>query len=280
MLVENYFLIILAFVWIFIAVMQDFRKREVANWLNFSLIAIALAYRAFVSVFFLNYFYFVYGLIGFGIFFLLANLFYYGRVFAGGDAKLLMALGSVLPFSLSFFENIEIFIYFLILLLFCGSVYGLIFSLVLSYKNRQAFVKEFSKQFSKNKKIFYVFVIFSILVFIFVMFVKVYLFLWFSLILLIFPFLYVYAKAIEEACMIKSVKAKNLTIGDWLYEKVKVGRKTIKPNWEGLNEEELAILKKTKKKILIKQGIPFTPSFLIAFLVLIWTMVKGFSLIF
>lgn len=273
---ENYFLIALAFVWIVVAVIQDLRKREVANWWNFSLIVIALAYRAFVSVWLWSYWHFVWGLVGFGVFFLLANLLYYARVFAGGDAKLLMALGAILPFSTLFFENLRIFVYFIFLLLFCGSIYGLIYSIFLSYKNRGDFSQKFLEQFHKNKNIFYVFVILSVLVLVIVLFAEIYLFIWFSLIVLLFPFLYVYAKAIEESCMVKKKYAKELTIGDWLYENVKVGRKTIKPNWEGLSEIELDVLKKSRKKILVKEGIPFTPSFLFAFLVLIFLLRNSF----
>lgn len=266
---ENYFLIALALIWIIIAVIQDLSKREVANWLNFSLIAIALAYRAFVSVALLDYRYFVYGLAGFGIFFVFANIFYYGRVFAGGDAKLLMALGAVLPFSSLIYENLEIFLYFIILLMLSGSVYGLAYSFVLSYKNRKKFAKELLRQFNKNKQLFKIFIILAVIVLVFVLFIKEYLLIWLSLIVFIFPFLYIYAKAIEESCMIKLTNSKNLTIGDWLYKEVKIGRKIIKPNWEGLNEQELKILQKSRKKILVKEGIPFTPAFLIAFVVLI-----------
>ncbi len=272
---ENYFLIVLAFVWIIIAVVQDLRKREIANWLNFSLVAIALSYRAFLSVFFRNYWYFIYGLIGFGIFFVLANVLYYGRVFAGGDAKLLIGLGAVLPFSLSLFLNLKIFLYFFVLLLFAGSIYGLFFSIVLSYKNREKFSQEFFKQFEKNKKLFQIFIGLAILVLVGVWIIKEYLFMWFSLIIVIFPFLFVYAKAIEESCMIKERKASELTVGDWLAKDVKIGKKLVKQNWEGLSEKELAILQKSKRKVLVKEGIPFTPAFLIAFLVLIWLLKEG-----
>ncbi len=269
---ENYFLVVLALVWIIAAVVQDLRKREVANWVNFSLIAIALSYRAFVSVWVLDYWYLVYGLIGFGIFFALANAFYYGRVFAGGDAKLLMALGAVLPFSSSLFENLENFLYFIVFLMFAGSLWGLVYSLVLISKHKRQFSKEFSKQLHKNKTLVKVFIIMAVLVFIFILFVKQYIFSLFSLLVLLFPFLYVYAKSIEESCMIKSVRTQDLTIGDWLYKPVKIGKRTIKPNWEGLNEDELKLLKKTKRKVLVKEGVPFTPSFLIAFIVLIWML--------
>mgnify|MGYP001614646475 FL=1 len=97
---EYYFLFLLGLLWCIFATVQDLRKREIANWLNFSMIIFALAYRAFYSIeardggdFFL------FGLGGFGIFFLLANLLYYGRAFAGGDAKLLMGFGALLPFE-------------------------------------------------------------------------------------------------------------------------------------------------------------------------------------
>ena len=60
--------------------------------------------------------------------------------------------------------------------------------------------------------------------------------------------------------------------GDWLVEKIKVGRKTIMPKKEGLTREEAALIKKwwkqgkLKKKPLIKEGIAYLPAFLIAFL--------------
>ena len=267
--IENYFLIVLALVWIVIAIVQDFRKREVANWLNFSLIAIALSYRAFLSIFFWNHLYFINGLMGFAVFFGLANLFYYSRVFAGGDAKLLMGLGAVLPFSFFFYENLQIFLYFIILLMFAGSIYGLLYSIVLSYGNRQAFSKEFLKQFKNNKRLILVFLIPSIFLFILLSIIGEYILILLPLLILVFPFLYIYAKSIEESCMIKSVYAKKLTEGDWLYREVRVGRQRVKPNWEGLSKKELKILRKSRKKILIKEGIPFTPSFLFALLILI-----------
>ena len=91
----NLFLIVIAVIWIVFAVIQDFRKREVANWWNFSLIAFVFAYRAFLSLNSGDYRYFLWGLIGFVAGFILANAFYYARMFAGGDAKLLMALGTI-----------------------------------------------------------------------------------------------------------------------------------------------------------------------------------------
>lgn len=70
--------------------------------------------------------------------------------------------------------------------------------------------------------------------------------------------------------MIYLVPVSVLTIGDWLVKSVKAGKKIIKPNWEGLSEEELRIIRKNVKgKVLVKYGLPFTPSFLIGFLAML-----------
>ena len=164
--IENYFLIVLALVWIIIAVIQDFRKREVSNWWNFSLIAMALAYRAFISIFSNNYLYLLYGLLGFAIFLGLAYAFYYGRIFAGGDAKLLIALGAILPLSNIIFENVRIFIYFICLMILSGSAYGLAYSVILAFSNKKSFSKEFKKQARKNWRIMKIYLVFLIIIFI------------------------------------------------------------------------------------------------------------------
>ena len=113
------FLLILGLIWLIVASIQDIKKREVANWLSFSLIAFALVYRAFYSVLFFDLWFFLYGLIGLILFVGLAYAFYYARIFAGGDAKLLMGLGAILGFATSLRENLIIFCVFIFLLLFC-----------------------------------------------------------------------------------------------------------------------------------------------------------------
>ncbi len=70
--------------------------------------------------------------------------------------------------------------------------------------------------------------------------------------------------------MIKSTPPNKVTEGDWLYKNIKIGNKTIKSNWEGVTRKELELIqKKSKKNILIKQGVPFTPGFLIGLILLL-----------
>ena len=93
---------------------------------------------------------------------------------------------------------------------------------------------------------------------------------YFGFLIFILPYFYLYAKSVEEVCMIRKIKTKYLTEGDWLYSDIIIEGKKIKSNWEGLSKRQLDLIqKKCKKKILIKYGIPFTPSFLLGYIVLL-----------
>jgi len=268
---ENLFLIIIAVVWIIGAIIQDFRRREVDNIWNFSLIGIVLAYRFGVSIFNGNYSFFLNGIFGFLIFLAIGNLFYYSRLFAGGDAKLLIALGPVLPLSYNWIFNFEIFGIFILLFLLGGSVYGIFYSFVLVARNWERFRQEFSKFSKKYKRMYFISFAFAIIIMgILFLMGETRLFL-LGLIFLLFPVLYVFSKSIEESCLVKKIPAKKITIGDWLYKDIVINGKVIKAKWEGVSKKDLGLIRKCKKKILVKQGIPFTPSFLIGLVgLLVW----------
>jgi len=268
-MIEVIFLIALALIWLVFASLQDLKKREVSDWLNFSLIIFALGFRFFYCLFSAENFTFFYqGLIGLGIFFILGNLLYYGRMFAGGDAKLMIALGAVLPFSGDFLTNLNLFILFFFVFLFVGAVYSLGISVTLSLRNFSKCKKEFFRRLKNNQKLFYVPMVFGLFLMI-LGFIQYLLFV-LGLLIFILPSFYFYAKAIDETCMIKKIKTSKLTEGDWLYKKIKIGKEAINPNWNGLSKEEVKSIQKKYKVVLIRQGIPFTPVFLISFLILIY----------
>ncbi|MBU3906900.1 MAG: prepilin peptidase [Nanoarchaeota archaeon] len=270
------FLAMLGLIWIAAATIQDLKKREVANWISFSLIAFALGFRFFYSLFSDKGFAFLYeGLIGLGIFFVLGNLFYYGRLFAGGDAKLFISLGPIISFSESSFINLKIFAVFLLIFLISGAFYGLVWSVALALKHKKEFKKEFYKISLKNKNLFLLIMAFG-LVIMFAGFFQAILF-FLGAVIFIFPYFYLYAKAVDESCMIKKIKVSELIEGDWLYKDLIVGREKIKADWEGLTKDEIRKLRRRYKQVLIRQGIPFVPVFLIAFLVLIIGYFGGFG---
>jgi len=275
---EVIFLSILALIWIIFATVQDLKSREIANWLNFSLIIFALGFRFFYCLFSQTqgFSFFYQGLIGLGIFFVLGNLLYYGRMFAGGDAKLIIALGVILPFSESFLVNLKIFVLFFFIFLFVGAFYGLLLGIILVSRNFKQFKKEFYKKLKKNKRIIY-FTMFLGLVLMAFVFIEILLF-FLGILIFILPYFYLYAKAIDEVCMVKKIKINQLKEGDWLYKNLKVGKKLIKTNWDGLTKQEIKEIKKKYKEVKIKQGIPFTPVFLISFLILVCLYFLGIGL--
>lgn len=262
------FLLLLGLIWLLVASLNDIKKREIPNWVSFSLIIFALVFRLIYSVLNSYPIFFIYGLFGFAVFFILAYAFYYGRIFAGGDAKLLMGLGVLVTISFSFYSNLLLIGLFVLLFMFTGGIWGLAYSFVLVLGNKKNFSREFKNQLVKRKKIVWYGFGFFLLAFLAVLLMKVnMIFLLASIIFLLLPLLFIYAWSVEESCMIKELDGKKVTVGDWLYEEVKIGKKRIKPNWEGLSEQEVLMLRKSRKKIKIKQGIPFTPSFLLAYLI-------------
>lgn len=267
---EVVFLIILGLLWTATASIQDLKKREVPNWLSFSLIIFAIGFRFFYSLFVDTDFNFFYqGLLGLGIFFIVGNTLYYGRMFAGGDAKLMIAMGTILPFSKEFVSNLSTFALFIIIFLFAGAFYGLLWSFSLSIKNYQKFKKEFSKRLGNNKQIIYSSTSFAVLLILTALFLNMFIILYLAAAILIFPLLYLYAKTVDESCMVKKTPPAILVEGDWLYKDIKVGRITIKATWDGLSKKDIQLLKKNKKHVLIREGIPFVPVFLISFIILI-----------
>lgn len=259
------FLILLAIVWISFATISDFRKREIPDWVSYSLIIFALVYRAFVSLDIgLNFLFF--GMAGFGIFFVIGNIIY--RIgFGGGDAKLLMALGTILPFSFIFNENVSIMILFLVLLLVSGSIYSLIYSFFIISMNLNGFKTSFRREIKRHKNLLSVIGGFFIISLALYLFEPV--FLVFSIFLFVCPLLFIYTKSVDDI-MIKTISTRKLTIGDWLVKEVRVRGKIVKPKLTGIDESELRLLRKYKKSIEIKDGVPFTISFLFAFLLIVW----------
>ena len=268
---EYYFLFLIAFVYTIFAAVQDLKEREVANWLNFSLIAFALAYRAIYSSYTGNYSFLLFGVLGFGVFFLISNLLYYTKVFAGGDAKLLMAFGAILPFQ-SYLDLATLSLSFLFVLFFIGMIYGAIYSIFLAATNKTKFSREFREQFRKRKYLL-LFSILGIAIIIAKSFgVLSYLPSWwfFALLFIFMPLLYIYLEAVNRSCMIKIVDASKLTVGDWLEQNVKIGSKTIRKSVHCLSASEIKALQKARKKVIVRYGIPFVPAFLLALIFMVF----------
>ena len=273
-----YFLFGLAIIWIAFAAVYDLRKREVPNWLNFSLVGFALAYRAFYASWFGDFGFFAFGLAGFAVFFVIANLFYYSKVFAGGDAKLLMGIGAALPIS-STPDLVYVGGGFMMLMFLLGAAYSLVYSAILAIRNKERFGSEFRKNLVNRKDWFAVPGIFVLLfaVFYFLIGIPLELLAFVVLFSIASYFLFIYLRAVD-LCMIKLVASGKLTEGDWLQEDVKLRNGWVRKSVHGLSVEDILKLRKAGKKVLIKEGVPFVPAILMAFIVMVFFLaVLGFD---
>src|SRR3990172_8861469 len=248
-MLEVIFLFILALIWIIFATIQDLRTTEIANWIGFSLIIFALGFRLFYSLFAGNGLGFFYqGVLGLAIFFVLGNILYYGKMFAGGDAKLFIVMGAILPFSEDFFVNIKNFMLFFIIFLLVGAVYSMIASTWLCFKNYKRFKGEFKKQFKEKKKLIILITSLAIIISLFGLFINTFL-LYLAILIFLLPYLYIYAKSVDETAMVKKINAHQLREGDWLYRDLRIKGSVIKATWDGLSRKEIYLLRKHKKKV-------------------------------
>ncbi|MEM2707500.1 MAG: A24 family peptidase [Candidatus Pacearchaeota archaeon] len=254
------------FIYLLIATIWDIKKREIPDWISYSLLFFGISYRIFQSFFYSSI---IFNLaIVYFLFFILANIFYYSKFFAGGDYKLLISLSPVFCYPPLILKKDFFFLKFLIYVLIVSSIYGLIWSFYILIKNYKKF--KFKEEIKESK--FLTIVLFSLIFLILSLifyFIYDHIFFIFSfLIFLIFPFLYIIINFADKMLIIEK-NYNEIVEGDILYKDIKIGNKIIKAKWEGLNKEEIKLIKKFKKKVKIKEGIPFVPVFFIAF-VLLW----------
>lgn len=278
----DYFLLLIALIYLIIATIFDVKTKEVPDWLSFSLIAIALFSNLLYSLISDEWNYIIYSLLGLLVSFLFGSLMYYSRQWGGGDTKLLMGLCTLLPKYpeklLNYFNpnlNFPFLVILLLNILIIGGIYGLSMSLFLAIKDKNKFLKEFSILIKKYKQyLILIFIIFLILI-LFSLFTNTLIiaFPFFILIFLVI-FSYIFIKSVENSCMYKMIDVNKLVEGDWVIGNIKSKNKIIyKQKLLGITEKDIILFKKNKiKKVLVKDGLPFVPAFLIGFII---TLVYG-----
>jgi len=258
-MIEFGFLFWLFFIGIVVAVLQDLKRREVDDWLNLFLLVVSFSFVVFRAIFEGDSS--VFFRVGFALVFLfvIVNVFYYGHVFAGGDANLLFAM-TIFFVGASFYLTLVNIVIFILFLMVAGSVYGSVYSLVLYFKD----FRKVNKEIIYGVKKLGIWSWILSLVLVLAGFLN-FIFFFFGIFLFFFFGFYVFAKGLEVVSMVRIVSGKDLREGDWLVDDVKVGKKIIKADWDGLSSENIELLR-NKKKVKIKEGLPFVPAFLIAFL--------------
>jgi len=274
-MVIDYILVIIALAWLSFASIHDIKKREVPDWLNYSLIIIAFGLRVIHSIVFKEFTFFLHGLIGFVILFILANILYYAKQWGGGDSKLLMGMGIVFatyPESLLKFFNPNLDIPFLIIIVInifiVGSIYGIFWSVGLTVKNYKEVFKELKKQKSLNRSLLIFAVIMAILSFLFFNTLNKIIIIALIAFILILTYLTAFIKSVEKVTMVKEIPTNKLTEGDWIVKPVYSHNRLIYSTKDpGISKKQIDLLKKYGiKSVTIKEGIPFVPSFLLGVL--------------
>jgi len=268
----------IAFTALIIGSYTDLKTREVPDWANFGLIGVGFGINLLFSIIYWKIDFIVNSIVGFSIFFAIAWIMFYTGQWGGGDSKILMGLGALIGIDI-FSGEFPFLASFLINALLIGALYGILWSFSLILKNRKNFIKSLKKLFN-NKKIIkvkkYILILFLVFILIAILNSDFYLrliFLYLSLIVVITFYLWIVIKAVEESCMLKYVLPQQLTEGDWISKEIKIQGKYITgPKDLGIEKKQIKELinlykKKKVKKILIKEGIPFIPSFLISYIV-------------
>jgi len=264
-------LISLTIITLIIASYTDLKTREVPDWLNYGFLFAVLGIRTLFSLQ-LGWQILIEGLIGFAIFFLLAHLFYYTNQWGGGDSKLLMGMGAVLGFNLPLNGSSFTIFWFLLSLLFLGSIYGLGWMIFVAVKNKDSFVKEFVTKFNKKRKTNFMIITGTLTALVLGLLVNstFILFLFLSAVY----YLLLFVNSVEKSCFIKNLKIEKLTEGDWLAENVFVKNEKVmeKKTLQRVDIHRLSLLKKDKKLdyVKVKEGVPFVPSFLFAYLAIVF----------
>lgn len=243
-------LLIETFCFILIATIQDLRKREVSDLVNYSFIITSLFLRIvwFIIERDINTIILVFPSVT--VFFGFSYVMYRAGQWGGGDVKLAVGVSIALAdsiFSLvSFFINLIIF----------GAAYGLIFTIAVGLKGWRKVVDNINVSWA----------VFSIVCVLFAIG------LFYTLPPLIAPFISFvfilmasmkYIEVIEKTCFVRAAPVGQLVEGDWLIDEIE----GIKKRGIGLTKEDIEKIKsRGLKKVMIKDGIPFIPAFLFAFL--------------
>jgi len=247
----------------------DLKTTEIPDKIPYAMIAFGIIGYLIKSIIIGSYFPILFSIMTGLIFLGFGLLMYFGGQWGGGDAKILSAIGFLLPYSifqtktlfsfpLSYFFNV-----FLI-----GAAYMIVYIFILSFIKREIW-KEFFKYFKQNSlKLIKLNLIFALSIMIFSSFAAYfyaypfYFFIKLGGFLMIGTFLFFlfwkFAKTVETVGFKKKIPVSKLKEGDVL-ESSKI--------WEGITKEQLRKIKKSKKKyVTIKDGVRFAPAFPLALL--------------
>lgn len=251
--------------------LYDLKTTNMLDKLAIAMIALGFGLHAVESLLIGSVMPLTLSLISAGAFFAFGFFMYKAGYWGGGDGEMLIAIGVLLPyapfqsalslqslsFSLDFFMNSFI----------VGGVYSIIYALVVGIMNRKV-VSVFFKRMKAEAKgtitltlatflllfsIFYILPIREPFTFPFLM----------SLLLFLMLVLFKFAKVVEEVGFYRRIPVSKLKVDDMVGEdlpRLKIYKKIIR----GLTPKEVAMIRKSKKFVLVREGVRYSIVFALA----------------
>jgi len=267
-------LLSVGFFLLLIGTITDLWYREVPDWMSFSGIFAGLGLRLVWSVQTQVWSYIQQGIVGFAVLFAFGWLMFKMGQWGGGDSKVMMALGAILGLT---FNLDSLLLAFFINAMFVGAVYGFLWSFILAILNWKGFKKHLKKimaltEFKKTRRKSLMAAVGLVAVSFFVPPPLKIVAIATAFMVFLIAHMYAFIKAVELACMYKKISPDQLTEGDWIAKDIKIkGKYICGPKDLGIENRQIRILKKSKiKQVLIRIGIPFVPTFLIAYILMLW----------
>lgn len=268
-------ILIFLFVLLVLASLEDLRIREVPDVLSYFLLAAGLLYAAYVSFLtadiqpIINSFGGVIATYLFGLALMHMNM------WGGGDTKLLMGIAAFI----TTWPPVDLVTY-IFLIFFLGAFYGLAWTKYLVFKHWKELTTKHPE--IKNLPFFVAPIVIAIKILVFILIPEGYRILLsvaLSIVILSLATTYILQKA-QDILTIQNVDAKNLVLGDWLVEDVEVNDGTVYPRNSGLTEQDLRRIKQADvESVRVKYGIPFIPSFLVAYIAWVYLYVENMTLL-
>lgn len=219
---------------------SDIKTREVPDWLNYSLIISGVSLHAMEAIIFSDVFTLLNSIIGVLVMFAIALLMFYGGQWGGGDSKLLIGLGALIGFDITTFikpfsfASMPWLFNFLMNLIFIGVIYGVFWSISLAIRKRKKFSADFKKRLNKYRNYRLALLILLVVFFCLSFFTTNFLIKLMLLIMVIFLvlgfYIWLFAKSVENSCLLKYVEPEKLTEGDWIAEDLAIDLKKVLGN--------------------------------------------------
>lgn len=266
---------VLVFVGLALGSYFDMRTREIPDLLNFLLLGFGVVYALFSGIQSVSWTPVISAALGYAAGWAIGNGFFYLGQWGGGDTKTFIAMGVIIGLGISeFSRGVPALFVFLVNSLVVGAILGLFWLMYRVVRNFAKFKKEFSRlRFNpKNIRIRKIILVVGIISFGIIMFLVSDSLMKMSmlavLVLLILSFyLFMIIRAAENSVMFVEYPVSKLTEGDWI---VSVPGNKVDFNKTGASLEDIEKLKKMRiKSVLVKEGVPFLPAFLIGYIVLL-----------